>query len=172
MFPSSMVEPYNCVLASFFLGESTDVSLILDNQAIYDICETKEDVSSLDLKNVNKLIAQCISMCTAPVRFPSQLHLSMAEMAVHLAPTPKLRYQVASLAPIRHPHACAVAETVRELLHPKSLLCSLTHLTLGPYFSSAFEVGPIFLRDHKVSPRFMVPGLPSLRSLPHPGTEL
>merc|ERR1719502_2051763 len=36
--PDTVVEPYNCVLSVHQLVENPDESLLLDNEALYDIC--------------------------------------------------------------------------------------------------------------------------------------
>ncbi len=41
---NSVVEPYNFVLAFSQLIEDTDLAVIMDNQAMYKICENKLDV--------------------------------------------------------------------------------------------------------------------------------
>ncbi|KAM2419936.1 hypothetical protein EV1_026178 [Malus domestica] len=38
---TSVVEPYNSVLSTYSLLEHTNVSVLLDNNAIYDICRNK-----------------------------------------------------------------------------------------------------------------------------------
>jgi len=49
IFPSpqvctAVVEPYNTVLSTHSLLEHTDVCVLLDNEAIYDICRRNLDI--------------------------------------------------------------------------------------------------------------------------------
>merc|ERR1712131_535027 len=48
-----IVEPYNGLLSTHWLLDHTDVSLVLDNEALYDICKTKLDIKkpSYDILN-------------------------------------------------------------------------------------------------------------------------
>merc|ERR1719499_812401 len=51
MYPSpnistSIVEPYNGLLSTHWLLDHTDVSLVLDNEAIYGIAQKKLDIKS------------------------------------------------------------------------------------------------------------------------------
>merc|ERR1712086_1200376 len=44
---TAVVEPYNCVLSTHGLLEHTDVSFMVDNEALYDICRRNLDVERL-----------------------------------------------------------------------------------------------------------------------------
>eukprot|EP01084_Bolivina_argentea_P093868 168772_1 len=65
VFPSpqvstTVVEPYNSVLSTHSLLEHTDVAVMLDNEAIYDICKKSLDIERPKYDNLNRLIAQTI----------------------------------------------------------------------------------------------------------------
>ncbi len=53
-----MVEPYNSVLSTHSLLEHTDVAVMLDNEAVYDICRRSLDIERPTYTNLNRLIAQ------------------------------------------------------------------------------------------------------------------
>lgn len=55
---TSVVEPYNSVLSTHSLLEHTDVSVLLDNEAIYDICRRSLDIERPTYTNLNRLISQ------------------------------------------------------------------------------------------------------------------
>jgi hypothetical protein len=64
---TSVVEPYNSVLSTHSLLEHTDVAVLLDNEAIYDICKRSLDIERPTYTNLNRLISQvhylsCIGM--------------------------------------------------------------------------------------------------------------
>ncbi|VAI37246.1 unnamed protein product [Triticum turgidum subsp. durum] len=54
---TSVVEPYNSVLSTHSLLEHTDVSILLDNEAIYDICRRSLDIERPTYTNLNRLIS-------------------------------------------------------------------------------------------------------------------
>ena len=56
---TAVVEPYNCVLSTHSLLEHTDVSFMVDNEALYDICRRNLDIERPTYTNLNRLIAQC-----------------------------------------------------------------------------------------------------------------
>jgi tubulin alpha len=55
---TSVVEPYNSVLSTHSLLEHTDVSILLDNEAIYDICRRSLDIERPTYTNLNRLVSQ------------------------------------------------------------------------------------------------------------------
>merc|ERR1712154_239738 len=62
---TAVVEPYNSVLSTHSLLEHTDVAVMLDNEAIYDICRRSLDIERPSYVNLNRLVAQVISSLTA-----------------------------------------------------------------------------------------------------------
>lgn len=61
---TAVVEPYNSVLSTHSLLEHTDVAVMLDNEAVYDICRRSLDIERPTYTNLNRLIAQ-VSIATA-----------------------------------------------------------------------------------------------------------
>merc|ERR1711871_1820262 len=90
---TAVVEPYNSVLSSHALLEHTDVSICLDNEAIYDICRPT-------YTNLNRLIAQVISSLTASLRFDGALNVDVTEFQTNLVPYPRIHFMVSSYSPI------------------------------------------------------------------------
>jgi len=84
IFPSpqvstAVVEPYNTVLSTHALLEHEDVSVMLDNEAIYDICRRNLDIERPTYTNLNRIIAQVISSLTASLRFDGALNVDINE---------------------------------------------------------------------------------------------
>ena len=50
------------------LLEHTDVTIMYDNEALYDICRRNLDIERPTYTNLNRLIAQIISSLTASLR--------------------------------------------------------------------------------------------------------
>ena len=51
---TAVVEPYNSVLSTHSLLEHTDVSVMLDNEAVYDICRRSLDIERPTYTNLNR----------------------------------------------------------------------------------------------------------------------
>jgi hypothetical protein len=81
---TAVVEPYNSVLSTHSLLEHTDVSVMLDNEAVYDICRRSLDIERPTYTNLNRLIAQVISSLTASLRFDGALNVDITEFQTNL----------------------------------------------------------------------------------------
>merc|ERR1711962_795960 len=77
-----IVEPYNGLLSTHWLLDHTDVSLVLDNEAL------------------NYIICKVVSSMTAAIRFDGELNVDMNEFQTNLVPFPRLHFMTTSLAPI------------------------------------------------------------------------
>merc|ERR1739848_478390 len=57
---TAVVEPYNTVLCVHSLLEHTDVTIMLDNEALYDICRRNLDIERPTYTNLNRLLAKIL----------------------------------------------------------------------------------------------------------------
>ena len=64
-----VVEPYNALLATHWLTDHTDVSLMFQNEAIYGLCQNNLDIARPSYNTLNRLIAKVISSITLNLRF-------------------------------------------------------------------------------------------------------
>merc|ERR1719204_146179 len=69
-----IVKPYNGLLSTHWLLDHTDVSLVLDNEAMYEICQKKLWMKSLNYGTLNRVIAKVVSSMTAALRFDGELN--------------------------------------------------------------------------------------------------
>ena len=83
---TSIVEPYNSVLSTHSLLEHTDVAVLLDNEAIYDIFRHSLDIERTTYTNLNRLVSQVISSLTASLRFDGALNVDVTEFQKNLVP--------------------------------------------------------------------------------------
>jgi tubulin alpha len=97
---TAVVEPYNSVLSTHALLEHTDVCVILDNEAIYEICSKSLNLESVTYSNLNRIIAQVISSLTASLRFDGALNVDVTEFQTNLVPYPRIHFMLSSYAPI------------------------------------------------------------------------
>merc|ERR1711975_145162 len=63
---TAVVEPYNSVLSTHSLLEHTDVAVLIDNEAVYDICRRSLDIERPTYTNLNRLIAQVTNSAYEP----------------------------------------------------------------------------------------------------------
>ncbi|KAJ8412911.1 hypothetical protein AAFF_G00104930 [Aldrovandia affinis] len=62
---TAVVEPYNAVLTTHTTLEHSDCAVMVDNEAIYDICRRNLDIERPTYSNLNRLISQIVSSITA-----------------------------------------------------------------------------------------------------------
>ncbi|KAL8588521.1 hypothetical protein ACOMHN_043870 [Nucella lapillus] len=97
---SSVVEPYNAVLATHTMLEHSDCSFLMDNQAIYSLCQKKLDVDRPSYSNINRLVSQVVSSVTASLRFDGCLNVDLNEFQTNLVPYPRIHFPLTTMAPI------------------------------------------------------------------------
>ncbi|KAJ0584724.1 Tubulin alpha chain [Helianthus annuus] len=95
---TSVVEPYNSVLSTHSLLEHTDVSVLLDNEAFYDICKRTLDIERPTYTNLNRLISQVSSSLTTSLRFDGALNVDVTEFQTNLVPYPRIHFMLSSYA--------------------------------------------------------------------------
>jgi len=95
-----IVEPYNGLLSTHWLLDHTDVSLVLDNEACYGICQKSLDIPKPSYVDLNRIIAKVISSMTAALRFDGELNVDMNEFQTNLVPFPRLHFMTTALAPV------------------------------------------------------------------------
>ncbi|KAG6583075.1 Tubulin alpha chain [Phytophthora cinnamomi] len=140
LLSSAVVEPYNSVLSTHSLLEHTDVSIMLDNEAIYDICLRSLDVERPTYTNLNRLIAQVISSLTTSLRFDGSLNVDITEFQTNLVPYPRIHFMLSSYAPIvsvakAYHESLSVAEITNSAFEPTSMMakCDPRH---GKYMAT------------------------------------
>jgi len=95
-----IVEPYNGLLSTHWLLDHTEVSLVLDNEALYKICSSNLKIKKVQYEHLNKLCAKSISCMTAALRFEGDLNVDMNEFQTNLVPFPRLHFMTSSYAPL------------------------------------------------------------------------
>jgi tubulin alpha len=124
---TAVVEPYNSVLSTHSLLEHTDVAFMLDNEAIYDICQRNLGVARPNYSNLNRLIAQVISSLTSSLRFEGSLNVDVTEFQTNLVPYPRIHFMLCSYAPVvsidkAYHEQLSVAEITNAAFEPSNML--------------------------------------------------
>ncbi|KAI8873899.1 Tubulin, alpha 4 like-protein [Ramicandelaber brevisporus] len=97
---TSVVEPYNSILTTHTTLEHSDVSFMVDNEAIYDICKRNLDVERPSYKHLNCIISQVVSSVTSSLRFGGSLNVDLNEFQTNLVPYPRIHFPLVSFSPI------------------------------------------------------------------------
>jgi len=96
----TILAPYNNVLSTHSLLEHNDTTVMLDNEAVYDICRRNLDIERPTYTNLNRVLAQVVSSLTASLRFDGALNVNIAEFQTNLVPYPRIHFLLSSYAPI------------------------------------------------------------------------
>jgi len=95
-----VVEPYNGLLSTHWLLDHTDVSLIFDNEAVYQVCAQSLGLPNASYDQLNRPISKVISSMTASLRFEGELNVDLNEFQTNLVPFPRLHFMTEATAPL------------------------------------------------------------------------
>ncbi|KAH7097899.1 beta-tubulin [Auriculariales sp. MPI-PUGE-AT-0066] len=148
----TVVEPYNCLLSIHQLVESSDLTVCLDNEALYDIAVRTLKNAAPNFDDLNDLVAQVMCGTSTSLRFPGQLNGDLRKLAMNLIPFPRLHFLVPSYAPFVAKGSVAfqgtsVAELTQSLFDRKNMLVACEP-RFGRYLTAATMFrGPISSRE-------------------------
>ncbi|OMO53337.1 Proton-dependent oligopeptide transporter family [Corchorus capsularis] len=134
VFPSpkvsdTVVEPYNATLSVHQLVENADECMVLDNEALYDICFRTLKLTTPSFGDLNHLISATMSGVTCCLRFPGQLNSDLRKLAVNLIPFPRLHFFMVGFAPLtsrgsQQYRALTVPELTQQMWDSKNMMCA------------------------------------------------
>ncbi|XVF80454.1 hypothetical protein PTKIN_Ptkin15bG0074800 [Pterospermum kingtungense] len=94
------VKPYKATLSVHQLVANTDKCMVLENEALYDICFRTLKITTPSFGDTNHLISATMSGVTCCLRFPGQLNSDLRKLAVNLIPFPQLYFFMVDFAPL------------------------------------------------------------------------
>ncbi|KAF5342343.1 hypothetical protein D9611_001343 [Ephemerocybe angulata] len=163
IFPSpkvseTVVEPYNALLSIHQLVENADLTITIDNEALYDICTRTMKIANPEFEHLNHLVAKVMCGVSTSLRFPGQLNGDLRKLGMNLVPFPRLHFLMPSYAPIFDGAASSfnrigVAELTKELFDRKNLFVACDP-RFGRYLTAATIFrGPISSREAEYAVR-------------------
>ncbi|KAK7032757.1 tubulin beta chain [Favolaschia claudopus] len=154
----TVVEPYNAMLSVHQLLENCDLTICIDNEALYDISLRALKVKSPNFKDLNGLISRVMCGVSTSLRFPGQLNGDLRKLGMNLIPFPRLHFLMPSYAPIHNAQSqsyqgTSIPELVQALFDRKNLLVACDP-RLGRYLTAATIFrGNIASREAEVAVR-------------------
>ncbi|KAF9532700.1 beta-tubulin 2 tubb2 [Crepidotus variabilis] len=155
-----IVEPYNAVLSCHQLLEACDLTVCLDNEALYNICTNTLKVKHPGFRDLNDLIARVMCGISTSLRFPGQLNGDLRKLAMNLIPFPRLHFLMPSYTPFFDPKAKqyereSVPDMTKALFDRKNLLVACDP-RFGRYLTAATIFrGNVASREAEVAVREM-----------------
>jgi tubulin beta len=148
----TVVEPYNTLLSIHQLIENADEVVVLDNEALYDICFRLLKMPTPTFGHLNNLVANGMSGITSCIRFAGQLNSDLRKLAVNLIPFPRLHFFNISFAPLEAAsHAEFTGKGVKDITEsvfdPKQMFMA-PDVREGKYLTAAVIFrGPFSTKD-------------------------
>jgi len=134
VFPSpkvsdTVVEPYNATLSIHQLVENADEVMVIDNEALYDICFRTLKLTTPTYGDLNHLVSAAMSGVTCGLRFPGQLNGDLRKLAVNLIPFPRLHFFMIGFSPLtarssQNYRQLSVAELTTQMFDAKNMMCA------------------------------------------------
>ena len=134
VFPSpkvsdTVVEPYNATLSIHLLVDSTDEVMVIDNEALYDICFRTLKLTTPTYGDLNHLVSATMSGVTCSLRFPGQLNADLRKLAVNLVPFIRLHFFMIGFAPLTSRgsqvyRSLTVPELTQQIFDAKNMMCA------------------------------------------------
>ncbi|KAG1737147.1 beta-tubulin 2 [Suillus paluster] len=137
----TVVEPYNSLLSIHQLVDNCDLTICIDNEALYDIAVRTLKIKSPAYKDLNQLIAKVMCGVSTSLRFPGQLNGDLRKLGMNLVPFPRLHFLMPSFAPFYDPKArtfqrLSVSELTSSLFDRRNLLVA-SDPRFGRYLTAA-----------------------------------
>jgi tubulin beta len=125
----TVVEPYNAVLSFHQLVENADQVMMMDNEALYDICFRTLKLTTPTYGDLNHLVSAAISATTCCIRFPGQLNCDLRKVAVNMIPFPRLHFFMTGFSPLtsrgsQQYRALTVPELTQQMFDAKNMMCA------------------------------------------------
>jgi tubulin beta len=148
----TVVEPYNTLLSIHQLIENADEVVVLDNEALYDICFRLLKLPTPTFGDLNNLIGNGMSGITSCIRFAGQLNSDLRKLAVNLIPFPRLHFFNISFAPLEADSTADfssrnVKDITESVFDPKQMFMA-PDVREGKYLTAAVTFrGPFATKD-------------------------
>ncbi|KIJ14414.1 hypothetical protein PAXINDRAFT_169793 [Paxillus involutus ATCC 200175] len=137
----TVVEPYNALLSIHQLIDNCDLTICIDNEALYDIAVRTLKIKTPNFDDLNQLISKVMCGVSTSLRFPGQLNGDLRKLGMNLIPFPRLHFLMPSFAPFYDPKARAfqkmsIPELTASLFDRRNLLVACDP-RFGRYLTAA-----------------------------------
>ncbi|KAJ4489859.1 beta-tubulin 2 [Lentinula lateritia] len=137
----TVVEPYNAMLSVHQLLDTSDLTICIDNEALYNITSGTLKIKSPAFPDLNELVAKVMCGVSTSLRFPGQLNGDLRKLGMNLIPFPRLHFLMPSYAPFysnasQAYQGLSIPELTQALFDRKNLLVACDP-RFGRYLTAA-----------------------------------
>ncbi|KAJ3995069.1 beta-tubulin 2 [Lentinula boryana] len=137
----TVVEPYNAMLSVHQLLDTSDLTICIDNEALYNITSGTLKIKSPTFPDLNELVAKVMCGVSTSLRFPGQLNGDLRKLGMNLIPFPRLHFLMPSYAPFyssasQSYQGLSIPELTQALFDRKNLLVACDP-RFGRYLTAA-----------------------------------
>lgn len=136
------MEIYNAVFTNNWLIENSDITRVIDNEALYSVCFKQFKIAEPSISDFNKTIADHMIDSSSMFRFPNKNHCDLRKLSVIMTPFPRLHFFTCSARTTIE--NSDVESFIRNLFDSKNLLCTVTNKDFL-HLANAFTI-----RSHRV----------------------
>ncbi len=135
------MEPYNATLSVNQLIENADEVMVLDNEALYDICFRTLKLNSPTYADLNHLISAAMAGVTTNLRYPGQQNTNLRKLGVNLIPFPRLHFFMIGFAPlssrgVQHYRKLSIHELTQQVFSEHNMMAAVNP-SRGKYLTAA-----------------------------------
>lgn len=102
-FSTGITEPYNAILALTSSIDQSELSILINNDSLYSLCDPSRRIWRTTFVDVNRIVAMLFSCLTVSLRFESPLNLDMIQLETNLVPFPRIHFPMLSYSPVVSP---------------------------------------------------------------------
>jgi len=157
VFPSPkvsdvVVEPYNATLSIHQLIENADEVMVIDNEALHQICNKTLKVPNPTFGDLNNLVSSVMAGVTCCLRFPGQLNSDLRKLGVNLIPFPRLHFFQIGFAPLGSPASSAyrkvsVGDLTQQIFQASNMMAAADPRNGRYLTASALFRGQVSTKD-------------------------
>ncbi len=137
----TVVEPYNTILTLSNLIKYASASIVLDNEALFEIAKNKLEIENPSLEDLNMIIAQGLTNVTASLRFSGTLNLDLGKLVTNLVPFDDCHFLMTSTSPLVQEGKESYEKlTIKELsqqIFSDDYVCAACKPSQGKYLASS-----------------------------------
>ena len=157
---TSVLEPYNSVLGTQALIEHMNLSILINNQALYHILDRYLYLQHATYTNLNRIIAEVVSSMTAPLRFNNGLKIDIGDLVSNLSPYPHIHFLHSSYAPIlpiqdAYHQLFPVSHITKSVFNPHSIMANCDpargkYIACSMFYRGDVAPGDVFRALHNI----------------------